>query len=127
MVVEATADGWSVLPPSRRFDIATEEDLIEEIVRIHGYEAVPTTLPSGSFPLIVPSETRIGEAELRRQLLARDYAEAVCFSFLDTQTLAHWQLGHGAVALANPLSEELAVMRTEARRVGEEWGRTGRS
>lgn len=112
MAVEATADGWSVLPPSRRFDIAIEEDLIEEIVRIHGYEAVPTTLPSGRFPLIVPSETRVAETELRRQLLARDYAEAVCFSFLDTQTLAQWQLDQGAVALANPLSEELAVMRT---------------
>ncbi|PKM14808.1 MAG: phenylalanine--tRNA ligase subunit beta [Gammaproteobacteria bacterium HGW-Gammaproteobacteria-2] len=112
MVVEATADGWSVLPPSRRFDIAIEEDLIEEVVRIHGYEAVPTTLPSGSFPLLVPSETRVADGELRRQLLARDYAEAVCFSFLDAQTLAHWQLDHGAVTLANPLSEELAVMRT---------------
>ncbi|PKM06119.1 MAG: phenylalanine--tRNA ligase subunit beta [Gammaproteobacteria bacterium HGW-Gammaproteobacteria-4] len=112
MTVAGTADGWAVLPPSRRFDIAIEEDLIEEIVRIHGYEAVPTTLPSGSFPLIVPSETRVAEAELRRQLLARDYAEAVCFSFLEAKTLAHWQLDRGAVALANPLSEELAVMRT---------------
>lgn len=112
MVVEAAGDGWSVLPPSRRFDIAIEEDLIEEVVRIHGYESVPTTLPSGSFPLIAPSETRIADAELRRQLLARDYTEAVCFSFLDAQTLAHWQLDHGAVALANPLSDELAVMRS---------------
>jgi len=111
MVVDAAADGWSVLPPSRRFDIAIEEDLIEEVVRIHGYESVPTTLPSGSFPLIAPSETHLADADMRRQLLARDYAEAVCFSFLDAQTLAHWQLDHGAVALANPLSDELAVMR----------------
>lgn len=112
MQVELTAEGWSVLPPSRRFDIAIEEDLIEEIVRIHGYDAVPTTLPSGSFPLLVPSETRVEHAALRRQMLARDYVEAITFAFLDHATLARWQLDAGAVSLANPLSEELAVMRT---------------
>lgn len=112
MQVELTAEGWSVLPPSRRFDIAIEEDLIEEIVRIHGYDAVPTTLPSGSFPLLVPSETRVEHAVLRRQMLARDYVEAITFAFLDQATLARWQLDAGAVSLANPLSEELAVMRT---------------
>lgn len=112
MQIETTAEGWSVVPPSRRFDIAIEEDLIEEVVRIHGYEVVPTTLPSGSFPLLVPSETRVEEAALRRQLLARDYVEAITFAFLDQQTLTHWQLAGGAVALSNPLSEELAVMRT---------------
>jgi len=112
MQVELTAEGWSVLPPSRRFDIAIEEDLIEEIVRIHGYAAVPTTLPSGSFPLLVPSETRVEEGTLRRQLLARDYVEAITFAFLDQATLVRWQLDAEAVALANPLSEELAVMRT---------------
>lgn len=112
MQTELTAEGWSVLPPSRRFDIAIEEDLIEEIVRIHGYDTVPTTLPSGSFPLLVPSETRVDEGVLRRQLLARDYVEAITFAFLDQATLARWQLDADAVTLANPLSEELAVMRT---------------
>lgn len=112
MQVELTAEGWSVLPPSRRFDIAIEEDLIEEVVRIHGYDAVPTTLPSGSFPLLVPSETRVDDGALRRQLLARDYVEAITFAFLDRATLARWQLDANAATLANPLSEELAVMRT---------------
>lgn len=110
--VDAVAEGWSVTPPPRRFDIAIEEDLIEEVVRIHGYEAIPTATPTGEIPLAVPSETRVGEATIRRHLAARDYQEAICFAFLDREVLAKWELQAGAVALANPLSAELAAMRT---------------
>ena len=61
-VVAATADGWRVTAPSRRFDIAIEEDLIEEIARIHGYDAIPTTLPVGASRLVAPSEEEIEDA-----------------------------------------------------------------
>lgn len=111
MQVEASTEGWQVRPPSRRFDITIEEDLIEEVVRIHGYEAVPTSLPSGRFPLHVPSAGRVPDDDLRRHLRARDYHEAVCMAFLDAATLAHWQDDAAPITLANPLSEELAVMR----------------
>jgi phenylalanyl-tRNA synthetase beta chain len=106
------SEGWLVTPPSRRFDIAIEEDLIEEVVRIHGYEAIPTSTPTGAIPLVMPSETRVGEAELRRAAAARGYRESICFAFVEPQLLAQWGLDQGAVALANPLSAELAVMRT---------------
>ena len=56
--VTSVDDGWQVTPPARRFDIAIEEDLIEEIARIHGYDAIPTTLPGGATRLVSPSETR---------------------------------------------------------------------
>jgi phenylalanyl-tRNA synthetase beta chain len=112
MDVRATSDGWQVLPPTRRFDIAIEEDLIEEIARIHGYEAIPVQVPAGAFPLAAPSETRVAEAALRRQLVARDFTEALNYAFVDATMLEQWQLQSGAVALANPLSAELAVMRT---------------
>lgn len=111
MQVEADAEGWQVRAPSRRFDIAIEEDLIEEVVRIHGYEAVPTSLPSGRFPLHAPSAGRVPDDDLRRHLRARDYHEAVCMAFLDAADLTHWQIDAEPIALANPLSEELAVMR----------------
>jgi phenylalanyl-tRNA synthetase beta chain len=111
MQVEAMDEGWRVLAPSRRFDIAIEEDLIEELVRIRGYEAVPTSLPTGEIRVAVPSETQVQESELRRQLIARDYLEAINFAFLDTQTLQHWGLEQDTLALANPLSAEIAVMR----------------
>lgn len=112
MAVEDVAEGWRVLPPSRRFDVAIEEDLIEEVARIHGYDAIPTTLPGGVARIAAPSETRVGEEALRAQLVARDYHEAVCFAFVDAQLLDHWQAATGSVPLSNPLSAELGVMRT---------------
>ncbi len=110
--VDNTADGWRVTPPARRFDLAIEEDLIEEIARIHGYDAIPSTLPGGATRLIAPSETRSSEHDVRRQLVARDYLEAINFAFVDAALLKTWQLEAGGVALANPLSAELGVMRT---------------
>src|SRR5690606_23575598 len=91
--------------------IAIEEDLIEELARIHGYDRVPTTLPGGPAPITAPGEGVLGEAELRRQLVARDYLEAVSFAFVDGALLRAWNLEQGTVPLANPLSAELAVMR----------------
>ena len=112
LAVEATAEGWSVTPPARRFDLAIEEDLIEEIARIHGYDAIPATLPGGATRLVSPSETCSSEHDARRQLVARDYLEAINYAFVDADLLAKWGLADGGVALANPLSAELGVMRT---------------
>ena len=112
MQVSATAEGWAVVPPTRRFDIAIEEDLIEEVARIHGYDSIPTTTPAGQIRLAAPPEGRVADAVLRRQLTGRDYLEAINYAFVDGDLLAAWQLQEGAVALANPLSGELGVMRT---------------
>jgi phenylalanyl-tRNA synthetase beta chain len=112
MHVESDADGWSVIPPSRRFDIAIEEDLIEEIARIRGYDAIPTAMPSGEIRVAAVNEARVSDADMRRQLAARDYREAINYAFVDTSLLATWSLDAGAVALANPLSADLGVMRT---------------
>jgi phenylalanyl-tRNA synthetase beta chain len=101
-----------VTPPSRRFDLAIEEDLVEEIARIHGYDAIPTTLPGGAARTAAPGETRADEATLRRQLVARDYLEAINYAFVDAGLLERWAAGDRAVALANPLSAELGMMRT---------------
>jgi phenylalanyl-tRNA synthetase beta chain len=108
----ATADGWRVVPPPRRFDIAIEEDLIEEVARIHGYDAIPATLPGGATRLAAPSETRVGDDAVRAQLAARDYLDTINYAFVDAALLETWELEAGSVALANPLSAELGVMRT---------------
>lgn len=110
--VEVTADGWHVTAPTRRFDIAIEEDLIEEIARIHGYNAIPTTLPGGATRVVSPSEAVLDEATVRRQLVARDFLEAINYAFVDGDLLAKWQAIDGGVPLANPLSAELSTMRT---------------
>ncbi len=112
MRVEGIDKGWRALPPSFRFDISIEEDLIEEIARVHGYDAIPTTMPAGEIRVAAPCETRVDENTLRRQLAARDYREAVTFAFLDGAELARWQVDPGSIALANPLSADLGVMRT---------------
>jgi phenylalanyl-tRNA synthetase beta chain len=106
-------DGWQVTPPTRRFDIAIEEDLIEEIARIHGYDAIPTTLPGGAIRVAAPSEAVVDESTVRRQMAARDYLEAINYAFVDADLLAKWNAGTGSVSLANPLSAELGVMRTQ--------------
>lgn len=112
LAVEAHADGWQVTAPSRRFDIEIEEDLIEEVARIHGYDNIPTTLPSGASRLVAPGETRVDVSDVRRQLAARDYLEAINYAFVDEGLLESWAATEGAVSIANPLSAELGVMRT---------------
>ena len=113
LAAQATPEGWSVTPPTRRFDLAIEEDLIEEIARIHGYDAIPATLPGGAMRVAADSETRVNHASVRRQLAARDYLEAINYAFVDRELLAHWNATDDAVPLANPLSTELGVMRTQ--------------
>ena len=110
--VESTADGWRATPPSWRFDLAIEEDLIEEVARVHGYERVPTRAPRGDLLAPVLPESRLRTTDLRAQLVARDYVEAVCFAFVSNELLVNWKLDDGAIALANPLSADLGVMRT---------------
>lgn len=112
MTVHVDAEGWSATPPGARFDIAIEEDLIEEVARIHGYERIPDRAPSGE--LVGPSlrEDRVGLAALREQLAARGYLEAITFAFVEGAQLTAWHMDEGAIALANPLSAELSVMRT---------------
>ncbi|MEO6800695.1 MAG: phenylalanine--tRNA ligase subunit beta [Rhodanobacter sp.] len=111
MQVLETAEGWKVTAPSSRFDIEREEDLIEEVARIFGYENIPTATPAGALTLTIEPEARIGPLALREQLAARGYYEAVNLSFLSADLLARWGFREGLVSLANPLSADLAVMR----------------
>ncbi|TAN09001.1 MAG: phenylalanine--tRNA ligase subunit beta [Rhodanobacteraceae bacterium] len=111
MTVERQPDGWRATPRSRRFDIEREEDLIEEVARIHGYAAIPAQLPSGAPPLPRDDEGVLPARALNAVLAARDYHEAICYAFVDPRWLEAWQLAGRVVALANPLSAELADMR----------------
>ncbi|MET1163388.1 MAG: phenylalanine--tRNA ligase subunit beta, partial [Pseudoxanthomonas sp.] len=112
MQVQASEAGWDVVSPSRRFDIAIEEDLIEELARIHGYDRIPTTLPGGATRIAAPTETQVEASSVRRHLAARDYLETVNYAFVDAGLLEQWSATERAVPLANPLSAELGVMRT---------------
>ncbi len=93
MGVDEVADGWRITPPSSRFDIEREEDLIEEVARIHGYERIPTHVPAGEIALRAEPEARLTEMALRDQLAARGYFEAVTLSFVERR--APEDLGRG--------------------------------
>lgn len=111
MRVEAHADSWQITAPSSRFDIEREEDLIEEVARIFGYDNIPTHSPAGALALAIEPEARINELALREQLAARGYYEAVNLSFVAAELLARWGFTEQLVPLANPLSADLAIMR----------------
>ncbi len=112
MRLETVPGGWTVTPPSRRFDLAIEEDLIEEIARIAGYDAIPARVPEGAISVPSLPEGRVEPAALADALRHRGYTEALNFSFVDAGMLRRWGLDSNAVTLANPLSAELSVMRT---------------
>ena len=110
--IERTAEGWVATPPSARFDLAIEADLIEEVARIHGYDNIPTQAPRGELAVARLPEDRIDIATLRAPLVARDYNEAITYAFVGADLLKTWSLEAGGIALANPLSADMAIMRT---------------
>jgi len=108
----ATADeGWRITAPSSRFDIELEEDLVEEVARIYGYDRIPTHTPEGALALATEPEARLNELAVREQLAAREYYEAVNLAFVSHALLEKWGFTENLVPLANPLSADLAVMR----------------
>lgn len=112
LAVTRTEDGWQVVPPSWRFDIAIEVDLIEEVARIHGYNNFPKAVPQAALRLTPQSETRPAEARLKRLLVDLGWQEAITMSFVEPGLLARFDPETTPLALANPISADLSVMRT---------------
>ena len=110
--IESTATGWSITPPIFRFDLATQEDIVEEIARIYGYDNIPSRLRP-LVPLIVPKqETEVEEDTLRHLLVNRGYREAITYSFVPPEMETLLNPLHQKIKLANPISEELSTMRS---------------
>ncbi len=111
MQVATTGDGWRVTPPPFRFDIGIEEDLIEEVGRMFGYDAIPATPGTVVERLGAASEHSLPEERIADQLVARGYAEAITYSFVDPELDALVVPDGAAVELANPISSDMAVLR----------------
>ncbi len=112
MELEAVEEGWQVTVPSFRFDISIEVDLIEEIGRIVGYSNLPSTRPLGALRMHPRPEGEIGKRDLARLLVDRGYQEAISYSFVDPKMQQRFDPSAEPIALANPISSDLAVMRT---------------
>ncbi|PLZ00220.1 phenylalanine--tRNA ligase subunit beta [Burkholderia sp. WAC0059] len=109
---EAAGDTFSVTPPPYRFDIEIEEDLIEEVARIYGFEKIPAHPPVAANEMRPTRETQRPVHAIRHALAARDYAETVNFSFVDAEWEHDFAGNEAPVRLLNPIASQLSVMRT---------------
>ncbi len=108
-LVDAVDDGWQVRPLRARFDLTREEDLIEELARIHGYERLPQTLPPATAPVASAEQETIDRR--KRELADMGFHEVISFSFVAPDWAEAFYPEVQGLALANPISSELAVMR----------------
>ena len=101
-----------VTPPSYRFDLAIEEDLIEEIARLHGYDHIPAIAPRASLQMLPRSDASRSTTQLRERLVARDYQEIVTNSFVEPDWEKNLAGNATPIPLKNPIASHLSVMRS---------------
>ncbi|CAH1070143.1 phenylalanine--tRNA ligase subunit beta [Candidatus Nitrotoga sp. 1052] len=109
---EQQGDDFHVTPPSYRFDISLEVDLIEEIARIAGYDNIPAQPPQTAALMVLQTETQRPVSRLRQLMVARDYQETISYAFLDAEVERDLCANTTPVTLKNPISSQLAVMRS---------------
>jgi len=112
MQLDADPEGWRVVAPSCRFDISIEADLIEEIGRIYGYTEIPTHRSAAATVMQGTPEVGFSLGRAKQILVDRDYQEVITYSFISQEMHDLMDPGHGTVALTNPISADMSIMRT---------------
>ncbi|MCK4674427.1 MAG: phenylalanine--tRNA ligase subunit beta [Gammaproteobacteria bacterium] len=112
MEVKVYPDGWLIKSPSFRFDIQIEADLLEEVVRVYGYNNIPRTQPSYHSIIQPQPEAKNSLNTIKKCLVNRGYFEAISYSFVDPKWQKILDPESRTITLANPLSSEMSVMRT---------------
>ena len=102
---------WLVTPPPWRFDVAIEEDLIEEVARVFGFDAVPEAVQPSHQPIAPHTEQRVRSEAVADLLVQRGYFEAITYSFVEPWLQELFAPGAATLTLANPISADLASMR----------------
>ncbi|MBS1146449.1 MAG: phenylalanyl-tRNA synthetase, beta subunit [Proteobacteria bacterium] len=110
--VERQDDRLIVIPPSFRFDLAIEEDLIEEAVRLFGYDNIPAQPPAAPSRMLPQDETVLADDILRQKVVDLDYQEVITYSFVDPAWEAALDANASPLLLANPIASQLSAMRT---------------
>ncbi len=103
---------FCVVPPSFRFDLSIESDLIEEIARLHGYDNIPALPPRAALTMLPYSELQRPLSRVQQLLVARDYQEIVSYAFVDEQTERDLCGNQDPVGLQNPIASNMSVMRS---------------
>ena len=111
MRVSKRGDGWRVTPPSHRFDIEREEDLVEEVARVYGFENLPSQMPRISMGSRFASENHIPAERFKAVLVDRDYQEVITYSFVDPALQRLLEPATEPMILRNPISADMAAMR----------------
>lgn len=109
--VTETDSGWTVTPPGYRFDIVIEEDLVEEVARVYGYDRIDEKTAITGTPLHTIPEGRVDLERVASTLLARDYQEVITWSFIDAESNRRLTGEESSLVLTNPISSEMSVMR----------------
>ena len=105
-------EDFTVTPPSYRFDLAIEEDFVEEVARIYGYDAIPEKPAAHVQHMLPVAEDRRGIAAMKRALVLRDWQEVVTFSFVSGEMERALDPDARPIPLINPIAAPLDVMRT---------------
>ena len=109
--VETKSDAFQVTPPSYRFDLSIEEDLIEEIARLYGYDNIPAIPPRARLDLLPKPDALRPEDQLRERLVTRDYQEVITYSFVEPSWEADLAGNAHPVALKT-IAAQMSVMRS---------------
>ncbi|OGA18241.1 MAG: phenylalanine--tRNA ligase subunit beta [Betaproteobacteria bacterium RIFCSPLOWO2_02_FULL_66_14] len=110
--VRREGDAFVVIPPPHRFDLEIEEDLIEEVARVHGFENIPAHPPLAAAKMHSPAETRRSQHALRECLAACDYHETINFAFVEPDWESDLAANPEPIRLLNPIASQLSVMRS---------------
>ncbi len=111
MRVSPVQTGWKVTPPSWRFDITGQHDLVEEVGRCHGLEQIPPRMPLSMASQGVSQETTVSLSRIRKVLMARGFHEAINYSFVDPKVQHDLLESDRGIRLSNPLTETMSEMR----------------
>lgn len=111
MRVNPTSSYWNVIAPSYRYDVTTEEDLIEEIARIYGYDRLPTVSPHSDLVMSSQNESTQTQAQLRQVLINDGFYDTLTYSFVDPVIQRLFIPEGSDITLQNPIASDLAVMR----------------
>ncbi len=112
-VYTRTEEAFTVTPPAYRFDIEIEEDLIEEVARLYGYEKMPDRPPMQRIEMRAEKEATRSPHDLRREMAVLGYQELINFSFVPEAWEKDFAGNDAPIRLLNPIASHLSVMRTQ--------------